>query len=86
MSSFVPAASLEKSTVANSELMSPAASALPWTSSRHQDGSVWLELLGVPGSGSCLFQRKATLKNAAGLAAWPAPPGCVASAWGWGMR
>ena len=85
LSSSGPLASLPKSTSACSVEMSPEASAAPCWASRHQAGFVDVAAtLRTSGKGS--LRRKATLKNAGGAAAVPAPPGWVASAAGWGAR
>ena len=79
--------SFAKSTLAWKLEMSPVARAAPWASSRHQRGSVTTPAPAVgEGSGSWLFDRNATLKNAGGFAAAPAPPGWVASAVACGSR
>jgi len=74
LSSVVPAASVRKSTSAWKSEMSPVASCLPCSASRHQvaPSAVFGTSL-TRGSGSSV--RKATLKNAGGAAATPAPPG-----------
>jgi hypothetical protein len=65
--------------------MSPAASAVPCVRSRHHAG---LLIASMPSVGFCIgsFVRKATLKNAAGDDAVPAPPGWDESAAPCGSR
>src|SRR5919199_153634 len=71
--------SLPKSTFAWKREMSPLASAVPWARSRHQAAEVRMVARSrTEGRGS--WVRNATLKNAAGRAAAPAPPGWVESA------
>src|SRR3984885_11926572 len=65
--------------------MFPWASAAPCCSSRHQAGSITAPVPAVTdGKGAAV--RNATLKNAAGFVAVPAPPGWVAVAVGPGRR
>ena len=86
--SLTPDRSLAKFTNAASELMLPAASAWPWSASRHQAGFLAVRgtLSGLcrSGIGSCV--RNAVSKKAGGLVAEPAPPGVVAVAEAPGSR
>ncbi|MGZ4181945.1 MAG: hypothetical protein ACXVUL_14825 [Solirubrobacteraceae bacterium] len=83
--SVAPLASLAKLTFAKNCEMLPAASAVPWSRSRHQAAlATALRLSMTDGSGSAVLN--ATLKKAGGLVAVPAPPGWVASATAWGSR
>src|SRR4051794_3745502 len=85
LSSLTLPRSVPKSTSAWNWPMSPVASALAWSWSRHQAGPVAVPA-GSVGFGYGSVVRNATLKNAGGDDADPAPPGWEASAAACGIR